>query len=65
MGKKSIKKRTNCTNVHDNAQTATDGSMAHYWRITTWTYIFLTINRVMSPKLVPSITAATTRGSGY
>ena len=39
-------KSTNHTNVHDNAQ---QPQMAHYWRNTTWTYIFLTINRVMSP----------------
>lgn len=33
-GKTSIKKEyKHCTNVHDNAQTASDGSMAHYWRI--------------------------------
>ena len=31
--KHRLKKSTNRTNVHDNAQTASDGSMAHYWRI--------------------------------
>ena len=51
-GKNSIKEKSaNWTNVHDNAQlpyTLPDGD-AITDVFESWTYIFLTVNRVMSP----------------
>lgn len=63
-GKKSIKVCKLYKRAWQRLKTATDGArVAHF---TTWTYIFLTVKSSHEfQKLVPSITAPATRGSGY